>query len=61
MEPDGINPRCPVTPENIKEVKPLSSKDSKTKEERLLEMFIKAYITDTEYYKMLERIKKEKI
>lgn len=38
----------------------MSSKDSKTKEERLLEMFIKAYITDTEYYKMLERIRKEK-
>lgn len=41
------------------EVKPLSSKDLKSKEERLLEMFIKDYISETEYYKMMERIKKE--
>lgn len=38
----------------------MSSKDSKTKEERLLEMFVNAYITETEYYKMLERIRKGK-
>lgn len=38
----------------------MGSKDSKTKEERLIEMLIKDYITETEYYKMLKRIKKEK-
>ena len=38
----------------------MSTKGSKTKEERLLEMFIKDYITETEFYKMLERIRKEK-
>lgn len=30
----------------------------KTKEERLLEMCIKAYITETQFYEMLKRIKK---
>lgn len=38
----------------------MSSKDSKTKEERIWEMYVKAYITDTEYYKMMERVKKDK-
>ena len=38
----------------------MSSKDSKSKEERLLEMFIKDYISETEFYRMLERIRKEK-
>lgn len=33
-------------------------KTTKSKEERLLEMFIKAYITETEYYEMMKRIKK---
>lgn len=40
----------------------MNSKDSKTtksKEERLFEMFMKDYITETEYYKMRERIQKE--
>lgn len=32
----------------------------KSKEERLLEMYIKAYITETQFYEMLKRIKKEK-
>lgn len=36
----------------------MSAKGSKTKEERLLEMFIKDYITETEFYAMLERIRK---
>lgn len=38
----------------------MSEKTSKSKEERLLEMFIKDYISETEYYKMMERIKKGK-
>lgn len=38
----------------------MSNKESKTKEERLFEMFIKDYISETDFYKMLERIKKEK-
>lgn len=38
----------------------MSTKDSKTKEERLWEMFIQAYITETQFYEMMERIKKEK-
>ena len=29
----------------------------KSKEERLLEMYIKAYITETQFYEMLKRIK----
>ena len=37
----------------------MSSKDLKSKEERLFEMFVKAYITETEFYRMLERIRKE--
>lgn len=32
----------------------------KNKEERLLEMYINAYITEKQFYEMLERIKKEK-
>jgi hypothetical protein len=32
----------------------------KTAEERLLEMYIQAYITETQFYEMLKRIKKEK-
>lgn len=35
----------------------MSDKDFKTKEERLLEMYIKAYINEKEFYEMLERIK----
>ncbi len=31
----------------------------KNKEERLLEMYIKAYITETQFYEMLKRIKKK--
>lgn len=34
----------------------MSTKDSKTKEERLLEMYIKDYITTTQFYDMLKRI-----
>lgn len=37
----------------------MCDKDLKSKEERILEMYIKAYITETQFYKMLERIKKE--
>lgn len=37
----------------------MSSKGLKSKEERILEMYIKAYISETQFYKMLERIKKE--
>ena len=43
-----------------KEVKLLSDKALKSKEERLFEMYIKEYISETQFYKMLERIKKEK-
>lgn len=43
-----------------KVVKPLNDKALKSKEERLLEMYIKNYISETQFYKMLERIKKEK-
>lgn len=32
----------------------------KSKEERLLEMYINAYITEKQFYEMLERIRKEK-
>lgn len=32
----------------------------KSKEERLLEMYIKAYITEKQFYEMLERIRKGK-
>ena len=38
----------------------MSNKDSKTNEERLFEMFIKDYISETEFYRMLERIRKGK-
>ena len=37
----------------------MCDKDLKSKEERILEMYIKAYISKTQFYKMLERIKKE--
>ncbi len=37
----------------------MSEKTSKSKEERLLEMYIKDYITETQYFEMVERIKKE--
>ena len=32
----------------------------KTKEERLLEMYIKSYINEKQFYEMLERIRKGK-
>jgi hypothetical protein len=35
-------------------------KTTKSKEERLLEMFIKDYISETTFYEMLERIRKGK-
>lgn len=38
----------------------MSDKDLKSKEERLFEMYVKAYITETQFYKMLERIRKGK-
>lgn len=34
----------------------MSDKDLKSKEERLLEMYIKDYITTTQFYDMLKRI-----
>ena len=37
----------------------MSDKSLKSKEERLLEMFIKDYITKTQYFEMTERIKRE--
>lgn len=37
----------------------MRDKDLKSKEERILEMYIKAYISETQFYKMLEHIKKE--
>ena len=37
----------------------MCGKDLKSKEERIWEMYIKAYISETQFYKMLERIKKE--
>lgn len=37
----------------------MCNKDSKSKEKRIWEMHIKAYISETQFYKMLERIKKE--
>lgn len=41
------------------EVKPLSDKTLKSKEERLLELYIKDYITKTQYFEMAKRIQKE--
>lgn len=38
----------------------MSSEDSKTKEERLIEMLIKDYIDESTFMQMLRRIKKEK-
>ena len=37
----------------------MSSKDLKSKEERIWEMYIENCISETQFYKMLERIKKE--
>lgn len=37
----------------------MSSKSLKSKEERIWEMYIENYISETQFYKMLERIKKE--
>ncbi len=37
----------------------MRDKDLKSKEERIWEMYIKAYISEKQFYKMLERIKKE--
>lgn len=37
----------------------MSEKDLKSKEERLIELYIKDYITKTQYFETLERIKKE--
>lgn len=37
----------------------MRDKDLKSKEERIFEMYIKNYISETQFYKMLERIKKE--
>ena len=39
----------------------MSEKASKSKEERLLEMFIKNYITETQYFEMLKKNKRIKI
>ena len=36
----------------------MSSKDLKTEQERIIELYIKEYITETEYYVMYNRIKK---
>lgn len=36
----------------------MSSKDSKTEQERIIELYIKEYITETEYYVMHNRIRK---
>lgn len=36
----------------------MNTKGSKTKEERLIELYIKDYITKTQYFEMLKRIKK---
>lgn len=38
----------------------MSDKDLKSKEERLFEMFIKDYITETQFYEMLKRLNIEK-
>jgi hypothetical protein len=40
-------------------VNPLGEKASKSKEERLIELYIKNYITKTQYFEMAERIKRE--
>jgi hypothetical protein len=40
-------------------VKTLSDKVLKSKEGRLIEMYIKDYITETQYFEIAERIKKE--
>ena len=37
----------------------MSEKDLKDKETRLIEMYIKDYITKTQFYETLERIRKE--
>lgn len=37
----------------------MSSKGLKSKEERIIELYIKEYITKTQYYAMYNRIKKE--
>ena len=36
----------------------MSSKDLKTEQERIIELFIKEYMTETEHYVMYNRIKK---
>lgn len=36
----------------------MSSKDSKTERERIIELYLKNYITKTQYYVMYNRIKK---
>lgn len=38
----------------------MSTNGSKTKEERLLEIYIKEYITENEFYAMLKQIRKIK-
>ena len=38
----------------------MDNKQQKTKEERLLELYIKNYITNTQYFEMAKRIKEGK-
>lgn len=38
----------------------MDKKQLKSKEERLFEMYVKAYISEPEFYRMWERIKKSK-
>ena len=38
----------------------MDKKQQKSKEERLFEMYVKAYISETEFYRMWGRIKKSK-
>lgn len=38
----------------------MGDKGSKTKEERLFEMYVKAIISETQFYETLKRIRKEK-
>lgn len=38
----------------------MNKKQIKSKEERLFEMYVNAYISETEFYRMWERIKKSK-
>ena len=58
MNLDIINTHRPVTPENIKGLKTMNNITNKAKEEQIIDLYIREYMTEAECHIMYNKVKR---